>query len=241
MSMGRSAPGQLPNTPTAQFGPAESTVSYDLIDWTIVEKASAMFDPHMGRADVVLLKFKLATGRNSFLEPTYDVRLVILNTGHVIGDFGKPGSKPTDPGWPGFFMDENIEIQDVTADGVPEILFHSGYQGSGFTRYLRILPLGAADRGHRPANFRRNHRCRLKWLALGRNELIIVSDRKLSPKIPEEYRCHQCPSRFKYDLYARSKQACSFVIYRRVSGAHSYSDGASAIAGDWPLIESRAR
>jgi hypothetical protein len=156
----------------------------------------------------------------------------------------KEGVKPPDYNGTRFYRDDYLEIRDVTNDGVPEVLFHSGFEGaSDATTLEHILfydKLGASFVDVAPASFYNSGTHGLRWLNLAGRTFIVIADRNWPATTPLDDQCHYCPSPFKYDasLWGIRKGWATFEIYRHFSGKKSYADAGEALSGDRALIQS---
>jgi hypothetical protein len=106
-----------------------STIRYRNSQWKVIKQMSSTFEVGFGPANIVLMCSSGPTGADGLGQPMNDVELLILQRGAVVYDYAK--ERVEGPGFNGarFFMDDYLEIQDLTRDGVPQVLFHSGYRG----------------------------------------------------------------------------------------------------------------
>src|SRR3954465_5806562 len=94
---------------------------FDQTRWELVKRIS-------GRFEVLLLKSHEATGSSGLGDPMYDVDVLVRQGGAVVYEYRTPPHGP-DSAEPGYFVDDVLEVRDVTGDGVPEVVFHTGFQG----------------------------------------------------------------------------------------------------------------
>jgi len=173
-----------------------------------------------------------------------DVQLLILQGGKVIYDYVKAGVTPPEKYGTRSYMDDYLEIRDVTHDGVPEVLFHSGAEGASdwiTTEHILVYETTKAsftDVASEPFYNSGTHG--LRWFALHGRAMVVIADRNWdATTIPLEDRCHYCPSPFQYDVYQWSRRKSSFVLQRHLYGKQSYSDASQALDGDWAFIQSK--
>ena len=219
-----------------------STIRYRNSQWKVVKQIRATFDVGAGPANVVLLRSSEPTGTSGAGHPMNDVGLLILQGGRVVYDYAR--NRVDGPGFSGspFLMDDYLEIRDLSHDGTPQILFHSGYRGaSDSVTFEHILlynksKTSFADVAIEPFYNSGTHG--LQWLTLEARTLVVIADRNWPPTVPLEYQCHYCGSPFKYDAYQWNNKTGAFEPYARLRGEKSYSEAGLALKGDWALIQS---
>jgi hypothetical protein len=218
-----------------------STVQYDGRKWTLVKRAKLTLEPDATPSNAVLLKSLESTDTGGAGQPLNDVNLLVLRDSRVVYDSMKQGVGPPDSDTR-FYMDDNLEIGNVTNDSAPEVLFHSGYEGASdaatFERVIRYDKSRDSFTDISPASFYNSGTHGLRWLSLKRQTVAVIADQKWSPRIPLEDRCHYCPSPFQYEAFRWSSEKGSFVAFRHLSGRKAYSDASEALIGDWTLIQS---
>jgi len=232
------ASGVTPDLRAARPG---STIQYDGRGWRVVKRLRATFEKDAAPSSVVLLQSLVPTGRDGLGDPLNDVKLVVLGGETVLYDYVKDRAKPGDIDI-GFYMDDFLEVRDVTRDGIPEILYHSGYRGaSDSTTIEHILRYDKSRVSFTDValpSFDNSGTHGLRWLESKGRNFVVIADRKWSDATPLEDRCHYCSSPFEYDVCEWSKKEGSFIVYRHLFGKRSYSDSGVALKGDWPLIQS---
>lgn len=218
-----------------------STIEYDHRQWKVIKQVTASFGTTVGAFDVELLESLSQTGESGTGDPMYDVQLLIREADKVDYEFTNSANERLPDETAGFYMDDGLEIKDVTNDGIPETLFHSGFLAvSDFEIVEHVLRY---DRAHRsftdvaPTSFYNSGTHGLRWLDIGRRTFAVTADRNWSPTVAVEDRCHYCASPFQYDIYQWSEKAASFVKLRRLFGQKSYDDATAALGGDWVLIQ----
>ena len=220
----------------------DSTIRYDHSRWKLIKQQVTTFDSTVGPANVVLLRSLRPTGTSGLGEPLSDVDLLIQQGGRVIYDFAKNVDKSTESPGTWFYMDDYLEIKHVTNGEVPQILFHSGFQGaSGFTNlehFLRYDNPKATFTDIAPEFFYNSTAHGLHWLRLPGRTLVVIADRNWPPSVPPEDQCHSCASPFQYDTYQWNIGKSTFELFRHLYGKKSYFEAGEALSGDWVLIQS---
>ena len=231
-----------------EIGNTGSILHYQDNQWRVVNQLTTTFDAAVGSSKLILLESLEPTSTGGAGQPLNDVNLLIIQNGRIIYDYVKQRAKPPDEGDPyfidtRFYMDDYLELKDVTNDGVPEVLFHSGFQGASDSSALEhVLLYGGSKVSFTdvaPAAFLHSGTHGFRWLSLSRRAFAVVADRNWRPTTPVDDRCHYCESPFRYDAYQWSGSKKAFVVYRRLFGAKSYSEADQALTGDWPFIQSR--
>jgi len=112
----------------------------------MIHHTQATFGSGAGLSDVILLRSEIITNSDGFGGPMHDVRVVVVNGGRVIADYGAPMRRSPENNRPGLHVDAYLDLTHITGDGIPEILFHSGYQGvSDSVTYEHILHYNASS------------------------------------------------------------------------------------------------
>jgi len=225
------------------FAWAERPAWGDARRWTVVKRTPATFGDDVGTVTVVLLKSSKPTSTGGAEQPLSDVNLRILRGNKVIYDYVKVGVKPPDYNDTQFYMDDYLDIRDVTGDGIPEVLFHSGYEGTSdsvtIEHILRYDKPKASFSDIAPKAFAKSGTHGLRWLMLGGEPLVVIADRNWPASTRVEDRCHYCPGRFRYAVYHWNGERDAFVLCRCVYGRRPYTDAETAFRGDLKLIRSR--
>ncbi len=209
--------------------------------WELIKQKKATSDAHAGPFTVMLLRSSEPTDTGGAEQALHDVQLLVLQGDKVIYDFVKEGVTTSEERKSRFYMDDYLEIRDVTRDGIPEILFHSGSQGaSDYGSVEHILAYQKAKGSFADitaAQFYDSSTHGLRWL---NSVFLVIADRNWNATTtPFEEQCHYCDSPFQYDVYQWSRRKMSFVLHRHLYGQKSYSDASQALAGDWSFIQSK--
>jgi hypothetical protein len=208
---------------------------YDTSKWTLIKKAQASFNKSTP-AEVLLLKSAQPTGEGGAGQPMNDVELLVVQGGQVI--YLKQGGN--DDGTR-FFIDDELAIKAITGDGIPEIIFHSGSEGaSDFFRLEHILRYDPAKHSFTdiaPHEFVQTGTHGLRWLAVGKRNLLVISQRGQWPAGTEpESHCHYCPSQFVFNFYEWKAATSSFSVIRSFAPKALYGSGEGALNGEWEFV-----
>ena len=219
----------IPSAEVAAQGRAARSVEYDSNRWTLIKRSTVSFVADSVPWQVLLLKSRKPTGSDGLGQPMNDVRILLFHDGKIF--YGRTLQ---------FFMDDYLEIRDVTGEGGPEVLFHSGARGASDSSTLEHIL--RYDKGAdsvadvAPQEFFDSGTHGLRWLNLGGRAFLVIANRNWKATTPLEYRCHYCPSPFKYDIYLWNDEKSAFTVYRRLQGKKSYDEAFEALNGDWEFI-----
>ena len=174
----------------------------------------------------------------------FDVDVVVRQGRRVLYDYAeqRAGSGRNDAP---YYMDDYLEVRDVTGDNMPEVLFHSGTVGaSDSVAAEHILQYDQSTQSVKDISrdvFYNSGTHGLRWLTQPEGSLVVIADRDWPASVPLLDRCHYCASPFQYDLYGWSARERAFVVRRHVYGKKSYEQAGAALTGDWDLIQQRER
>lgn len=232
-------PSKEPSGVTSEALRTGSIIPHGQRQWKLIKQVKGSFGP---LSNILLLESLKPTSTGGAGQPLSDVELLILQDGTILYDYVKEGVKPPDYGGTQFYMDDYLEIKDVTHDGVPEVLFHSGFEGASSSTTLQHIlyydKLGTSFADIAPAPFYSSGRHGFRWLRIRARIFAVIADENWPPTTPVEARCHYCPSPFQYDAYQWNSRKAAFEVYRRLYGRKAYSEAHEALDGDWMLIQS---
>jgi hypothetical protein len=221
------------------MGDAGSIVRHRQVDWRVVKRTQTKIHRAEQPFEIVLLKSLLPTVESGAGVPMYDVELLIIQGPEIRYDYVENGSEPGR-----FYMDDLLEVRDVTGDGAPEIRFHSSVQGaSGFVEPEHIISYDyiSYKKGLftdiSPEIFHNSTQHGLRWLVLRDKTLAIVAVKQWSDTVPEELRCHSCASWYAYTAFQWNPQLKQFVERGTFNGTKAHFDRLSALDSDWNLIQ----
>jgi hypothetical protein len=221
------------------------SVQYDQSRWQLIKRVNVVFRSDGMPSKILLLKSRKQTGSNGVGEPMNDVELLISQGDRVLYDYAKQGATSSEYNGTRFFMDDYLEIRDVTGGGLPEVLFHSGSQGASDSLTLEHIlhydkPTGSVI-DIAPQEFFASGTHGLGWLMLKGRASLVIATRNWKSTTPLEERCHYCPSPFNYDVYQWNNQEKRFRVHRHLLGEKDYEDADQALNGDWLLIQQAER
>jgi hypothetical protein len=212
---------------------------YDTSKWTLVEERQARFDKSPPD-EVLLLKSALPTGEGGAGQPMNDVELLVVQSGQVIYHYKERTNSDEATR---FFIDDELVIHDLTGDGIPEIIFHSGSEGaSDYIRLEHILRYDAPKHSFTdiaPDEFVQSGTHGLRWLTVGKRNLLVISNRGQWPATAIESHCHYCPSQFIFNVYEWKAQTSSFSLIRSLAPNALYRSGEEALNGEWTYIQKK--
>jgi len=212
---------------------------YDKSAWDIANQTAAALPCCSQPATILLLKSRHATGGSGAEEPLSSVDLLILEGQRVRYSFTMASAldKSSSP----FFMDDVLEVRDVTGDGVSEVVFHSGTRGASDSHVpVHIIHYDKTKSTFRDIAiepFYNSGRHAVRWLGAGHRIFAIIADENNKPSTPLDERCHYCPVPFLYTVYVWNSRDHVFVINRRIDGKATYTTAHYALDVDWPLIQ----
>lgn len=104
---------------------------FDATQWVVKKTVHADFGPQLPNATVSLLASKLPSGQGSLVEPVFTANIVVKVGDTVVYTMKKAPvefdiHKVSDIDVATYYVDDLVELADVTGDGMPEIVFHTG-------------------------------------------------------------------------------------------------------------------
>ncbi len=229
---------------TNNMSPAAAHAIYDPSEWTLVRSTSAHFGKTLTNAEVMLLKSVQATGSSGSGEPLYTVNLVVAAAGKVIYSFAPLVVPPRDDRRydPVFYMDDGLEVRDVTNDDVPEIVFRSGFLGVSdrgiYTHILQVtkaVPIRFRDIAAKSFLDSWWHGVRL--LDLNGRTVAIVAEPVDPPLAPGDFVSHGQPRFHRYVVYAWDQRRERFIQQQRIAATRQLHQSAQeGLETDWAYI-----
>ena len=208
---------------------------YNKDKWKLIKQTKVNFGGNSIR--ILLLKSVQSTGKEgSGFEPAplYDVQLLAIKNNQIIYDYVK-NEKPL-RGDLRFFIDDKLDIRDVTGDRVPEVIFHSGYTGgSDRSIFEHILWFNRSKDSF--IDVARKNFYNVRWLFSGGHSFVVIAVPNWSSSVPISKRCHICKSPFQYFVYQWNNNQNSFELYETINSSKSYGLGESALKNDWQKIQ----
>jgi hypothetical protein len=220
---------------------AGATIAHAGQSWEVVQILPLTMQE--GRFQVMLLMSHDATGESGVGEPLHAADLVILKAGAIVYDHLAVGGEPRDAG---FLLDDQLLVTDVTGDGRPEAIFHSGSRGvsdqlnvehiiSWDPRTKRFTDIASAD-------FTDSFGFRgFMWLRVGSRIVPVTAEHDWDPASQPEERCHYCGSPFVYRAYRWNSAKSAFEAYKQIRGQKSWDQAGAALKGDAALLEASLR
>jgi len=158
------------------------TTLYEARRWIVMKSAAANFGQALPNAKVELLKTVEQASPEGSGEPLYRVNVVVSQENRTIYEFtslvfpsGQDGRHE-----PSYFMDDVLQLRDVTGDHIPEIIFHAGDRSaSDFISDVHVLqyrPAVGKFVDIRGPGFSESKWDRFQWLDFHGRALAIVAD-----------------------------------------------------------------
>jgi hypothetical protein len=202
----------------AEPGPPASGLPPGVVDpavWTVVRTAPVRGLPG-GDAVAALLRSTQARGTSGVDEPLHQVDLLIWQGGRVAWRFSDGVTMTRDSIEPLFQTDDALEVRDVTGDGAPEVLFHSGFTGvSDFVRETHIAHQSRQEGWW--SDVRRRELVQsalgeLEWRQIDGRSVVLVA-RPLLAATPDAVGfCHICPRYYEFLAFVWDARRDSLVL-----------------------------
>ncbi len=219
---------------------------YDAKQWTVIKSVSAHFGATLPKATVLLLRSVPVTGRDAVDRPLHSANLVVIANRQIVYAFPPLTVAPSDSTSPIFDIDDSrhafLELEDVTGDGLPEIIFHSGWRAaSDWENVVHILHFV----GSGPTRFRDIHRedftdswwHGVRFLKQDRRALAVVAEPVDPPVAPDDFVAHGQPRFHRYVVYRWDQKNQHFELQQRIPESGKLHDSAGeALDEDWRLI-----
>ena len=230
-----------------RFQTATETNLYDATKWKIIKRTRAEFGAELSGCDVLLLKSVKPTSGGGAGQPLYDVNLLVIKDGKAVYDYLKEGLKPPNANglnFTEFYMSDTLDVRDVTSDGVPEIIFHSGFEGaSDFTKLNHILRYDKSLKRFvdvAPHDFAESGTAQLRWTTVIGRPVAVVAHRdwdawEAKSPAPED-RCHYCNGPYLYDAFVWDSAGNAFTHYQTLKATKEFGEGETALNTDWTYI-----
>ncbi len=155
---------------------------YDASQWTLVKSATGNFGQALPNAKVELLKSVEQGGHDGAGEPLDRMNVIVSQENRIIYEF-MPLAIPSEHDGrhePSYYMDNLLELRDVTGDHVPEIIFHAGDRSASdfisevhVLQYRQVVGRFVDIRG---PGFSESKWDRFQWLDFHGRALAIVAD-----------------------------------------------------------------
>ena len=220
--------------------PVFSSSPYNAADWAVVKSRSATFLQPLGDVAVVLLKTKRPTQTRTTEVPTHGVNLFVLKeNGDLVYKFASLFPLYDDTGG-NSYVDNVLDLRDVTGDGTPEIIFHSCSWGvSDFTEFVHVLQYHPGEKGQfRDISvdaFAEMRWQRLRWITFEGSTLALIADPIESTE--PGMGCRACPKFHQYLVYRWNNAEERFVRVTTIPHTDElHQEDADYIAQDLPHI-----
>jgi hypothetical protein len=219
---------------------------FDPGQWTVRRTIPINLGGRFTNATAILLSSVNPKGESGVGAPLFAVDMIIISGDRVLYKFRQPGAAPE------FFMDDALEARDVTDDGIPEVLFHSGLVGaSDFSKHEHVIHRvpreeSVADVGSvpsidwvndiAPVQFMHTRRQTFRWLDLRGATLAVVANPLIPAGVTDPHFCHGCPHFYQYLVFKWEKRKGTFVLSRSIQSQRDFEDGTDPLQQDLPFI-----
>lgn len=196
--------------------------------WSIVDSISYDFDGDNVPHQITLFKSNIPMGTGGAGQKLYGVRLHITKDDEIAYQYEPKYSASSRDN---FFSSSMLLLQDVTNDGLPEIIFTDGFQfASDYLSQLRILGYDPQTRSiseHQAKDFTNS--------GLERTQLV-QSHTSISILVTKgdwlESEGHYGQHYYYYTLYSWSASNNEFIVVDKTRSAAKFDDPEEAVA-DW--------
>jgi uncharacterized protein YecT (DUF1311 family) len=189
-------------------------------------------DPH---ATAVLLKSKAPIGKDGFGQPFYGVDLLLTTGARVMYRYTKSGL------FPQHFVDDLLEVRDLSGRGDRSIVFHAGIVNAGdfaITEHVVYAPPGSfLAKDVASETFWDSPRRQHLWTVFGSHSLVLVAEPIEPVVVDDPHMCQSCPKYYQYLAYQWEPERRSFRLIKLFPSRRDFYLGADPLQADWPLIE----
>jgi hypothetical protein len=245
------------STPAATGEKSATQGLVDPAEWAVLKTIPVNLGGHITNATAILLRSVKSKGESGTGTPLF-ADMLILSGGKFVYQFHQPGICSE------FFIDDTLEAKDVTGDGIPEVLFHSGSVGaSDFSTYEHVIyhaPDEPLDEGSAPfpalypridwvvdvaayaaVPFVRTRRQTFRWLDFRGVTLALIANPLLPASGDDPHSCHACPRFYQYLVFRWENDKRSFVLSRSIQSQRVFEEETDPLQTDLPFILERLR
>jgi len=180
--------------------------------WQVCSMLPVRFGADMPNAVAFLLRSRLPQAESGGGTPLFGVDLIIVSEGKQVYRFTDLADKAK------FFIDDDLRIQNLTANGTNAVLFHSGEVGVSdqwSSMHVVLLPAGEAIAKDAAVNdFGNSWRHRARWIAIRGAPAVLVAKPVEPAGADDPHACHTCPKFYQYFVYRWSARRAAFVVAR---------------------------
>ena len=214
--------------------PVTARAPYDRSQWKVVKHRAVGLGRSLPRARVLLLQSRWFTGASSLGDPLRDVNLVIAVGDRALYRFRAEAPRFKEESDLRFALSDSLVARDVTGDGVPEIIFRTGFQAvSNWVEQHHVIHYDPRRREFRDVareDFESGYLESLTWLRVGEAEVALLAYARWA-----HGECHTCEHFYKYRAYCWSEERGAFRrVYRGGSRKRYGDDG--PLREELPLI-----
>lgn len=221
---------------------------FDPAQWAVRKALSINLGGKLTDARAILLR-SVSPKEESLGAPLFAVDMLIVSSGKAVYQFHQVGA-PFE-----FFMDDTLEAKDVTDDGIPEVLFHSGSVGaSDYNTYEHVI-YHAPDQGsaamaasitgsewlvdigaYAALTFIHSRRQTFRWVDFRGGALALMARPVIPASGDDLHACHSCPKFYEYLAFKWRKDRQSFILLRSIQSLRDFGDETDPLQDDLPFI-----
>jgi len=207
-------------------------------NWTACRLVTVKFrGSDFGDATAALFESTTDDGTDGIGNPEHNVEMIIVGGGQVLYRFSQFASFDRRR----FFVDDDLEVRDLTGHGDNAVVFHSGQQGasdSSIVEHVIYLPpqeLLATDVS--PTDFVSSWRQAVRWIQFKGIPLVLVAEPLNPASINDVHMCHSCPKYYQYLVYRWDTKRQSFVVRQSILSEHDLDAETDPIDASMSLIQ----
>ncbi len=220
---------------------AELEKLFDSREWIVRNTLALDLGSPFKDSSAILLTSTRPRGQSGAGEPLDAVDVLIVDPDHrELYRYSK--SRAADD-VAKFRVDDVLESKDVTGDGIPELLFHTGSQGASdwWTKEHVIYRVpGSSDfRDIAPREFGQSWRQAFRWISFRGAALALVA-RPIEPEDSNDpHMCHSCPKFYQYLVFKWERGRKSFVLLRSIQSTKDFDSDTDPLTVDMEFIRQR--
>lgn len=212
--------------------------AFDSEKWTVRRELDVQVGT-LGPVRAKLLRSVSPTGTSGIGDPLFAVSLIVTAGSRVIYAYTESSADRS------FHVNDDLEARDVTSDGVPELLFDSGFVGASdriHVHHVLYLPEGEDSLWDiAPRQFASTRRQTFRWLGFGDRTLGLIAEPVVPAGTVDPHFCHGCPHFYQYLVFSWRADRGNIVLTQVIQGERSFEDGEDPLQKDLDWIMSALR
>ncbi len=218
---------------------AETSASFDTKEWTLRRQIDLKLGDQLEPGQALLLRSVLPQGTSGMGDPLFGVSLIITSGDRVIDRYS-PFIKDRS-----FHVNDDLMAMDVTGDGIPEVLFDSGFQGmsdSVHVHHVLHRPKGETSFWNiAPDQFATTRRQTFCWFPFGGRTFGLVAEPVVPAGTLDPHFCHACPHFYQYLVFTWREDRGTIVLTQVIESTREFEDGDDPLQIDIDSISSSIR